>query len=118
MDLRAVDIQSESRAHDGSFKPNDPGYVSAEGAPPVPFLSHRALPDFAERTIHAIKDAAVRLRLPLMLNRKTFTYDSCENFALHNLLHSQDALNFQHPAFPHFIILLLRSVRVHGEERT
>jgi hypothetical protein len=52
------------------------GYVLAEGAPPVPVPvpysgSLHRFPDVVELTIHAIKDAAPRLGLPLMLKSKT-----------------------------------------------
>ena len=56
----------------------------------MPFPSHRAFLDFVEPKIHAIKNAAARLRLSLSLNSKTLTYDGRGNFALHNLLRTQD----------------------------
>ena len=71
----------------------------------MPFPSHRVFLDFLEPTIHAIKNAAARLRLSLLLNSKTLTFDGRGNFALHYLLRTQDA-EFSASFYQRFTVLL------------
>jgi phosphoribosylaminoimidazole carboxylase len=63
-------------------------HLQSHSLPVAPFF------DIAEPTIAAIKDAAARLGLPLMLKSKTLAYDGRGNFVLRDLSRAQDALEF------------------------